>query len=128
MDSKELIARTRRFAILVFKLCNRFPRSQAAKVVTYQLLKSASSVAANYRSVNMAKSDADFVNKLKIVLEEADESNFWLTFLSEVDLLGQDDKDLKFLVQESREFIAIFTASVKTANKKQNLACSKFQI
>ncbi len=118
MDKNELIARTRRFAILVFKLCNRFPRSQAAKVVTYQLLKSASSVAANYRSVGMAKSDADFVNKLKVVLEEADESNFWLTFLSEVDLLKQDDKELKFLVQESKEFIAIFTASVKTANNK----------
>lgn len=118
MDKEELIARTRRFAILVFKLCNRFPRSQSAKVVTYQLLKASSSVAANYRAVNMAKSDADFLNKLKIVLEEADESNFWLTFLSDVDLIKGDDKDLMFLVKESKESIAIFTASVKTMNNR----------
>jgi four helix bundle protein len=115
----ELQKRTREFAKRVFKLTERFPYSQASKVVTYQLLKAASSVAANYRAVNRAKSDDDFTNKLKIVLEEADESNFWLTFVSDIELLKQDDNELLFLIKESDEFIAIFTASTKTMSLKK---------
>jgi four helix bundle protein len=81
MDKRELLDRTRQFAILVFRLADRLPKSDSSKVILYQLLKASSSVAANYRAVNRAKSKADFANKIKIVLEEADESNFWLTFL-----------------------------------------------
>ena len=124
MNKIELQKRTREFAKRVFKLTERLPHSQAAKVITYQLLKAASSVAANYRAVNRAKSDDDFTNKLKIVLEEADESNFWLTFISDIELLNQDDPELLFLIKESDEFIAIFTASTKTMSLKdlnQNL-------
>ena len=76
MDKHELAERARKFAIAVFKLMERLPRSEASKVITYQLLKSSSSVGANYRASNRAKSKADFINKIKIVLEEADESNF----------------------------------------------------
>lgn len=119
MDKNELLKRTKEFAIRVFKLLDRLPKSEAAKVITYQLLKSSSSVAANYRAVNRAKSTADFSNKIKIVLEEADESNFWLTFIADVDLLKTDD-ELKFLINESDEFVAIFTASLKTINSKKS--------
>ena len=118
MDKNELLRRTRDFAIRVFKLLEQIPKSEASKVVTYQLLKSSSSVAANYRAVNRAKSKADFGNKIKIVLEEADESNFWLSFLADIDLVKRDDKELSFLIEESDEFIAIFTASLKTLTKK----------
>ena len=118
MDKNELLRRTRDFAVRVFKLLERIPKSEAAKVVTYQLLKSSSSVAANYRAVNRAKSKSDFGNKIKIVLEEADESNFWLMFLADINLLEHNDKELSFLIKESDEFIAIFTASVKTLTKK----------
>jgi four helix bundle protein len=117
MDKNELLNRTRQFAIRVFKLVERLPKTEAAKVVTFQLLKSASSVAANYRAVNRAKSKADFGNKLKIVLEESDESNFWLSFIVDVGL-QEVDEELEFLVKESDEFIAIFTASVKTLNSQ----------
>ena len=120
MDKKELTQRTRQFAIRVFRLCDRFPRSDSAMVVTRQLLKSSSSVAANYRAVNRAKSDKDFKNKLKVVLEEADESNFWLTFIGDVKLVREDDSELLFLINESNEFVAIFTASVKTLNRKNS--------
>lgn len=119
MDKNELLRRTKEFAIRVFKLVERLPKTEAAKVVTYQLLKSASSVAANYRAVNRAKSTSDFSNKIKIVLEEADESNFWLTFIADVDLLKLED-ELKFLIKESDEFVAIFTASLKTLNSKSS--------
>ncbi len=119
MNKIELQKRTREFAKRVFKLTEKLPYSQASKVITYQLLKAASSVAANYRAVNRAKSGDDFTNKLKIVLEEADESNFWLTFLSDVDILKQDDPELLSLIKESDEFIAIFTASTKTMSLKK---------
>ncbi|MBS1486023.1 MAG: four helix bundle protein [Bacteroidetes bacterium] len=117
MDKVELQTRTREFAKRVFKLTEKLPASQASKVITYQLLKSASSVAANYRAVNRAKSRDDFNNKLKIVLEEADESNFWLTFIQDIELLNQTDAELNLLIKESNEFIAIFVASTKTVSK-----------
>jgi four helix bundle protein len=117
MDKAELLNRTRIFAIKVFKLVDNFPKSKAADVVAYQLLKAASSIAANYRAVNRAKSKNDFLNKIKIVLEEADESNFWLTFIKDIDLLSQSFfNELDLLIKESDELTAIFTSSVKTLN------------
>lgn len=118
MDKKELLDRTKSFAIKVFKLVDNFPKSKAADVVTYQLLKSSSSVAANYRAVNRAKSKIDFGNKIKIVLEEADESNFWLTFIKDVGLINSKQyPELEYLIKESDEFTAIFTSALKTLNK-----------
>ncbi|MEP2668258.1 MAG: four helix bundle protein [Cyclobacteriaceae bacterium] len=117
MDRHELIKRTREFARRVFKLLERLPKGQASQVITYQLMKSSSSVAANYRAVIRAKSPLDFKNKIKIVLEEADESNFWLTFIADVELLSVEDKELILLIKESDELTAIFVASLKTLNK-----------
>ncbi|HRK52487.1 MAG TPA: four helix bundle protein [Cyclobacteriaceae bacterium] len=117
MNKQELIRRTREFARRVFKLIERLPRGQASQVITYQLMKSSSSVAANYRAVIRAKSSNDFKNKMKIVLEEADESNFWLTFIADVELLSIEDKELNLLTKESNELTAVFAASIKTLNK-----------
>jgi four helix bundle protein len=121
MDKHELISRTRKFAIQVFKLVERLPKSEAAKVVAYQLLRSSSSVAANYRAANRAKSKADFLNKIKIVLEEADESNFWIVFIGDVELLVKEDKELNLLIKESDELTASFTTSLKASNQQKNL-------
>jgi four helix bundle protein len=119
MNKEELLLRTKNFAIRVFKLCDGFKKSEGSRVITYQLLKSSSSVAANYRATNRAKSTADFINKLKIVLEEADESNFWLTFALEVGLVSGENVEVNFLIKESDEFVAILTASIKTLNNKR---------
>ena len=100
MHKNELLTRTRQFAIRVFKLIKRLPKSEAANVIAYQLLKASSSVAANYRAVNHAISRVNFANKIKIVVEEADESNFWLSFMIDVELL-QLDAELDFLIKES---------------------------
>lgn len=110
----QLIERTRMFATRVFRLVDKLPRSQGSKIITIQLLKSASSVAANYRAVNRAKSRADFANKLKVVLEEVDESNFWLTFIHDLELIDKSDNELLHLIKESNELTAIFTSSIKT--------------
>jgi four helix bundle protein len=126
VDKVELIKRTKKFAIRVFKLVEQLPKTEASKVITYQLLKSSSSVAENYRAVNKAKSKKDFSNKIKVVLEESDESNFWLTFILDLELLQNDNTELRFLIKESDEFVAIFTSSLKTLNN--NSVDNKSQI
>jgi four helix bundle protein len=113
MDKFELMERTRRFAVRVYKLVNKFPKTQGAKVISNQLLKSSSSEAANYRAACRGKSRADFINKMKIVEEEADESLFWLQFIKDVELM-KDDEELDSLIKEADELVAIFTKSLKT--------------
>jgi len=86
MTKEELKNRTKIFALNVFKFLMAMEKSKAVDVVSYQLFKSSSSVAANYRAVCRGKSDADFLNKLKIVDEEADESLFWLEFIQGLEI------------------------------------------
>ncbi len=113
MDKFELMERTRQFAVRVYKLLNKLPNTQGAKVISYQLLKSSSSEAANYRAACRGKSRADFINKMKIVEEEADESLFWLQFIKDVELIN-NDSELDVLIKEADELVAIFTKSLKT--------------
>jgi four helix bundle protein len=120
MNKNELLQRTQHFAVGVFRMVEKLPAIPASKVVSYQLLKSNSSVAANYRAVNRAKSDADFCNKLKVVLEEADESNFWLMFIKDINLLPEN-ADLDTLIKESGELTAIFATSVRTTSEKSQI-------
>ncbi len=113
MDKIQLKNRTKKFAIRVFKMVETLPRSKGAEVITYQLLKASSSVAANYRAVCRAKSKADFINKLKIVEEESDESLFWLEFIEDLELIQK--KLLEDLIKEANELVSIFTAALKTS-------------
>jgi len=113
MNKYELQERLFRFAVRVFKLVEKFPKTRGADVISYQLLKAASSSAANYRAACRAKSKADFINKIKIVEEEIDESSFWLTFTKSVVFL-KDDAELDALIKEASELVAIFTKTLKT--------------
>ncbi len=119
MTKEELKKRTKLFAIRVFKFINTLPKSQSTDVVTYQILKSASSVAANYRAVCRGKSEADFFNKLKIVDEEADETLFWLEFINDLEIKC-DKKELELLMKEADELTAIFSAAIRTIKSKNN--------
>jgi four helix bundle protein len=112
-----LKARSKRFAIGVIVLCQQFPRSLDAVVVAKQLIKSATSVAANYRAACRTRSPADFVSKISVVAEEADESEFWLELTLESGIVT--DAKVRSLLKESGELTAIFTASRDTA--KRNL-------
>lgn len=105
--------RTKRFALLVIRLCQALPRSQAGAVITRQLLRSSTSVGANYRAVCRARSNADFVSKLGIVLEEADETLFWLELL--VDSGVAQPYKTAPLLKEANELVSIFVASLRTA-------------
>jgi four helix bundle protein len=119
MTKEELKKRTKIFAVGVFKLINTLPSGKATDVVTYQILKSSSSVAANYRAVCRGKSDNDFLNKLKIVDEKADETLFWLEFIKDVELKC-DQNELNLLMKEADELVAIFSASIKTIKLRIN--------
>jgi four helix bundle protein len=112
-----LKARSKRFAIAVIVMCRQFPRSVDAVVVARQLIKSATSVAANYRAACRTRSPADFVSKISVVAEEADESEFWLELTLESGIVT--DAKVRSLLKESGELTAIFTASRDTA--KRNL-------
>ena len=113
MDSEELKARTRDFGIRVIRLVEALPKSQSAGVIGRQLLRSGTSVGANYRSACRARSRPDFISKVGIAIEEADESLYWMEVLIDAGLVTKDK--LGPLMQEGNELIAILTASAKTA-------------
>ena len=117
MDSRELEERTKIFSIKVIKLISTLPKNKAADVISYQLLKSATSIGANYREATRAESKADFIHKIAVVEKEANETLYWLELVKE-SLLQNDNVD--YLLKESDELLAIFVASGKTA--KRNIA------
>lgn len=119
MNKIDLKNRTKKFAVETIHFVNDLPKSKANDVVSYQLLKSATSVAANYRSALRGRSTAEFVSKLNIVLEESDESQFWFEILEETNS-KIDLASLKKLLQESNELTAIFASSIKTVKYNSN--------
>jgi len=116
MHQQELRLRTKQYAIRIVKLCGAMPKSYDARILGAQLLRSGTSVGANYRAVCRARTKKEFIAKLRIVLEEADESQFWLEILAETELLKP--VKLSALLQESSELVAIFTASLNTARSR----------
>ncbi len=110
--------RTKRFTIDCWKLCSTLPQSREYSNLIYQLFKCSSSVGANWRASQRPKSDADFINKLKIVEEEADETCFWLEILQEV--WDGEHIEAKRLWQEGDEILRITVASINTAKRKTN--------
>jgi four helix bundle protein len=117
MDKVELKRRTQRFAIDVIRFVEELPSKHSLHVLSNQLLRSSSSVGANYRSACKGKSTADFINKIVIVEEEADESVYWLELMEEAGLV--DSKNIFALKKEANELTAIFTAIGKTAKLNQ---------
>lgn len=120
MTKEELKRRTKQFSLDVFKFLMKMDKSKAVDVISYQLFKSSSSVAANYRAVCRGKSTSDFLNKLKVVDEEADESLFWLEFIQGLEL-DCDKSQLEKLIKEADELVAIFSAGIKTIKAKNNI-------
>jgi four helix bundle protein len=105
--------RTKMFALRVIKMSDVLPRTRAANVIANQILRSATSMAANYRAVGRARSKAEFVAKLGVVLEEADESVFWLELLADSRIVSAEK--LRDLIGEANQLMLIFSASRRTA-------------
>jgi four helix bundle protein len=113
METEELKRRTKEFGLRVIKLVEQLPRSKTADVIGQQLLRSATSVGANYRAACRARSQADFVSKICVVEEEADESAYWLELLEAAKIVSE--AEISSLLKEADELTAIFVASGKTA-------------
>lgn len=100
--------RTKSFAIRTIVLCNALPKNQATQVIGYQLIKSATSVAANYRAACRGRSGAEFYSKMCTVVEESDESVFWYEVLNEADL-GKNKEELEVLMSEAIEIVSLMS-------------------
>jgi four helix bundle protein len=111
----EMQHRTKQFAIDVWRLCAKLPHTREFNAYVNQLIRCSSSVAANYRVAGRAKSKADFINKLKIVEEEADESQFFLEVIDEINTNHELIPEIKRLIKEADELVAITVASIKTS-------------
>ena len=119
--SEELKRRTKTFALDVIKLCAALPKTLETRHAISQVIRSSSSVAANYRAACRGKSRADFIAKLGIVEEEADESAFWLEMIRDLSLIRHSNLDMRIshelarLRDEADQLVAITVASKKTA-------------
>jgi len=112
----DLLDRTKQFALETIKFWEGLPKDETSRVLGRQLLRSATSVGANYRAAARAKSKADFISKMGTVLEEADESGYWIELLSDA---GKVDHTTSApLRQEADELVAIAVSSINTARKK----------
>ena len=116
MNAEELRQRTAEFARRVIKFVRPLLNDQGTRHAASQLLRAATSVAANYRSACVARSHREFTSRLGIVLEEADESKLWVGFLQNLD--AKPSEELKALSREAHELTAIFAASCHTSRRR----------
>ncbi|WP_220398945.1 four helix bundle protein [Flavobacterium cellulosilyticum] len=100
-------------------LCSKLPNNREYNAYVNQLIRSSSSVGANYQTSQRAKLSADFINNLKIVEEEADESNFFLEILIEINKNSEIKNELQNLLKEGNEVLSIIVASIKKARNNQ---------
>ena len=118
MNSDELKARSKKFAIDIIKFFDSFEsNSKCIKVITNQLIRSSTSVGANYRAACRGRSHAEFISKIKIVEEESDESQYWLEVLIGADIVKEEQ--VGDLMNEAKQLTAIFSASAKTARSNK---------
>ncbi|MCW5912912.1 MAG: four helix bundle protein [Cyclobacteriaceae bacterium] len=117
MTKEELIARNKKFIIEVMTLAESLPQNRIYDSLVRQIVRSSSSVGANYRAACRAKSTADFINKLKIVEEEVDETSFFLDLMHDLDK-GSNKEKIKTILKESNELVSIYSASVITSKRK----------
>ncbi|MGB9071808.1 MAG: four helix bundle protein [Terriglobales bacterium] len=111
----ELKRRTKNFAVRIVNLFRSLPHSPDAQTLGKQLLRSGTSVAANYRAVCRARSQAEFISRMGIVVEEADEAVFWLELMGETGIIRPERT--QNLLDEANELVAIFGASLRTSKR-----------
>jgi len=120
MDEASLKDRTKKFALRIMRLVDALPKSTSGRAIGNQIIRSGTSVGANYRAACRGRSKAEFIAKLGIVVEEADECCFWLELIVEGDLLPKEK--VETLLVEANELTAIFVSSIKTTKSNQKSA------
>jgi len=116
MDKSELKQRTKEFALKIINLVKSLPKSPTVEILGRQLLRAGTSIGSNYRAACRARSTADFIAKMGIVEEEADESIYWMELLTESRMVDKSEVD--FLMREANEILAITVSSIKTAKRQ----------
>jgi four helix bundle protein len=116
MNNQELKQRTKKFALRIIRLCSALPKSREADVIGRQMLRSGTSVGANYREALRASSRRHFISNLEICLREGDETIYWLELLGESEIVPATR--LTELIDECNQLVAILTATVRTAKSK----------
>jgi four helix bundle protein len=117
LDQTEMKKRTKEFAKEIITLCRKLPNNREGRLIGDQIFRSGTSVAANYRSACRARSKAEFISKLSIVEEEANETLFWLELINEMKIFHYSKLDA--LMKENDEILAIVVASIWTARKNK---------
>jgi four helix bundle protein len=119
MNRNDLEKRTLRFALKIIEFVATLPKNKTGEVIEFQLVKAGTSVGANYRETNRAESRNDFIHKLAIVEKESSESLYWLQLCQEAGL--GDATRRQWLLQESRELLAIFTSAGRTSKATRGM-------
>ena len=117
MNESVLKNRTKEFAKQVITFCRSLPNNREGRLIGDQLFRSGTSVAANYRAACRGRSKAEFISKLSIVVEEADEARFWLELIKEMNISKVPSVDQ--LISESDELVSIFVSSIKTTKRNR---------
>ena len=118
MDEKTFKTRTKKLAVEIIKQVDKLPRSLAADVIARQLVRSGTSIGANYRAACRSKSIPDMINKLKIVEEESDETTYWFEILVEAGILQREQVSGPY--KEANEILAMTVASIKTLRNRKS--------
>ena len=118
MDEKIFRSRTKKLAVAIIKQVDKLPRSLATDVIGKQLIRSGTSIGANYRAACRAKSTPDMINKMKIVEEESDETEYWLELLVEAEIVPQNQ--IAGIYKETDEILAMTVASIKTLRNRKS--------
>ena len=117
MNETQMKNRTKKFAKEIIRLCRKLPNDREGRLIGNQMFRSGTSVASNYRSACRARSKAEFISKLSIVEEEADETLFWLELITEMKILNEIF--METLMKECNEIIAMIVSSIKTAKMRK---------
>ncbi|OGA48405.1 MAG: four helix bundle protein [Betaproteobacteria bacterium RIFCSPLOWO2_12_FULL_62_58] len=115
--AQDLVKRTKRFALSIIELYSRLPTTTVAQVLGRQLLRSGTSVGAQYREARRAKSDADFISKIEGALQELEETAYWLDLLEDSRVIAADGAET--LRAEVHELTSILVASVRTVKRRK---------
>ena len=118
MDEKTFKARTKKLAVNIINQVDKLPNTRSVNAIANQLVRSGTSIGANYRAACRAKSTPDMINKLKIVEEESDETMYWLEILAETGIIPREQ--IKDIYNETNEILAMTIASIKTLRNRKN--------
>ena len=116
MDEKTFKVRTKKLAVAIVKQTDKFPQTRVADVISSQIIRSGTSIGANYRAACRAKSTPDMINKLKIVEEESDKTMYWFEILGEAGLAPKEQ--IRDLYKETNEILSMTIASIKTLRSR----------